>query len=987
MDEERLSPASDVDYTSDAPRHANAHLSSDDGEVDSPKSTKFENQRSSTAKMTKGTKQERGLHPTVESDDDDDAKRTRAYSRASSHRASKRREEPTDDEEADEHSMLSERTDLSFQPDDGEQSYVDHSDLDAKGASHVSDPTPRVGDDDESSSQHGGTDEDVFTDQSPRSSMGSYDAGSESGKGVDIDNMTTITRSPRISDISQYDKEDFIPTARGTPRPPFRTPSDVKAMQMSSPAGSVLGSPRSSKKHFPTVSRLGTPSASAQYSPKRKSTPPRFKSRHEAPLVLLHVTLLPLRWVWGDLVNNVDPAEMSEQAKTLRNSWRILQDRVGDTVIERGVLLGHPQNDYEVLEERLLEALDLPVRRRARILECGHYLGPSNEAALAEEEESEDDYTKHKSQLPFKRHWCATCKSEIRYDSLGGEKVFRVKVYASNGLMRAGAWEACWKEMERVDVELEPVVESVVQDEIVRLAAVQQEREIAQQEEADIAKEVELQYEEQRRNEERQQQQQARAQRRSSPSLEPEVVPEEVHEPGRESRSSRRRRRDEERLREIYGKSSPPPESRAREPSQHPDPYAHSPAPRSPPEEANEQRENHRGGYQSASLPELLWQTVRVLIQDRKNIIIVTLSLFVLLLSLRRTPPDPPYEPIVHRLKNTPEMERLPVVNAPSAVQEYQSPIEDLVMESIAATPSFEAVYNESSQSSSIYDESSSSHETSYSQSSQPSSSSADYQEADSIQQPSVSSVASEPVSQPPQETSTAPTSVSTIYDPCESPVDPSPSTITQASSAACDTPAEQEAIQMPTQETVEETVEEIETITEKKVVRVVHTVTETQIHTETQTQTETEAEAETATIVETATTVEPTTVEIACTVEAASTVEPSTVEPTTVEIACTVEPASTVEPTIAEATTVEATILEATEAPQAEISSILEDTTPELQDDTVLSEDTMPGNEATENNFVSEPMPETVVEPVVKCVTESVAPAAVESEGVSIEV
>ncbi|KAK5632474.1 hypothetical protein RRF57_008188 [Xylaria bambusicola] len=370
MDQDIPSLSGNVEKTSEAPRQSPDTTDSSDGEVDPSSSTSTEHSdNKSDTEMTQDTEKKaapRGLRPSVEDDDDDDSS--------------------THDEEAGEHSMLSERTDLSFQPEDRGHSYVDHSESEA-------DATPRGRDEDESSSQQGGTDEDVFTDKSPRSSMGSYDAGSESGKGVDIDNMTTITRSPRISDISQYDKEDFIPTARGTPRPPFRTPSDVRAMQMSSPAGSVVGSPRSSKKHFPSVSRLGTPSASAQYSPKRKSTPPRFKSRQEAPLVLLHVTLLPLRWMWGDLVNNLDPVEMSEQAKTLRNSWRILQDRVGDTVIERGILLGHPQNDYEVLEERLLEALDLPVRRRARILECGHYLGPSNEATIAEEE-SEDEYGK-----------------------------------------------------------------------------------------------------------------------------------------------------------------------------------------------------------------------------------------------------------------------------------------------------------------------------------------------------------------------------------------------------------------------------------------------------------------------------------------------------------------------------------------------------------------------------------------------------------------
>lgn len=504
---------------------------------------------------------------------------------------------------------------------------------------------------------------------------------------------------------------------------------------------------------------MGTPSASAQYSPKTKSTPPRFKSRPEAPLVLLHVTLLPLRWIWGDLVNNLDPAEMSEQAKTLRNSWRVLQDRVGDTVIERGVLLGHPQNDYEVLEERLLEALDLPVRRRARILECGHYLGPSNESTLTEDEESEDEYSQHRRQSATKRHWCATCKSEIRYDALGDAKVFRLKVYASNGLMRAGAWEACWKEMERVDAELEPLVEPAVQDEIVRLAAMQQEREIAQQQEAEIAKEVEMQYEEQRRSEELLQQEQARSQSSSPPA--PEVIPEAIHEHIHKSRSPRRRQRDEERLREIYGETPPPPESHTREPSAHrPSPHVPaSPARSSEETTAPEPRENLRRGYQSASLPELLLRSARVLMQDRKNVVIFTLGLFVLILSLRTTPPDASYEPIIYRPKNMPEAQQLSVTDAPLVMSEQQHPIEVRDMESIVvAMPSFDVLDTNPSQASCSDEASNSEH---YLQNS-------DYYEVASpiIEQPPLISVASEAESQPTEDTFTTSASFSMIYEP-----------------------------------------------------------------------------------------------------------------------------------------------------------------------------------------------------------------------------
>ncbi|KAI0877088.1 hypothetical protein GGS24DRAFT_488110 [Hypoxylon argillaceum] len=818
--------------------------------------------------------------------------------------------------ERDSDSMPGENTDPYSRSDDGEQAYVSHTELDDEGASHISDATPRVGDDDdESGSQHEGTDEDVFTDKSPRSSMGSYDASSESGKGIDIDNMTTIhNRSPRISDISQYEKEEFVPTARGTPRPPFRTPSDVRAMQMSSPAGSVVGSPRSprsprsSRKHFPTGSRLGTPSGSVQYSPKRKSTPPRFKSRQEAPLVLLHVTLLPLRWMWGDLVNNMDPDEMSEQAKTLRNSWRILQDRVGDTVIERGILLGHPQNDYEVLEERLLEALDLPVHRRARILECGHYLGPSNETTLTEGEESEDDLGQNRRQSVSKRHWCATCKSEIRYDSLGEVKVFRVKVYASNGLMRAGAWEACWKEMERVDVELEPIVEPIVQDEIVRLAAAQQEREIAQQEEANIAKEVEMQFEEQRRAEERLKQQ-AQSDSQSSTPPEPEAVPEADREPRHESRPSRRRQRDEERPREKYGQTTPSPESHARVPSahRHRDSYVPPPSSKSPKEDANKRTESRRREYQSASFSKLLLQSARVLMQDRKNVIIVTLSLFVLILSLRAAPPEPPYEP--HH----------PVVDVAPAAQEKQSSMEAPVMEPMAL-PSTEVDYDELSESSPIYHEALPSYDAPSSQPSQLSS-----EDSPNPDQISATSVASEDVSASADDTSPEPTSISTTYNPCKNSGDSLPSAIPQVSAVASDDcsiaqgsiqETAQECVQDTIREIVQETVQEIETTTERKVVKIIQTIT--------QTQTETQTEIETAIAVETV-------------------------------------------------------VVQATEIPHLETSATIEEKTSDSpQDDAVIAESALPDNEHAENAPAAESAVEPIVDDIPKSVPDCVVVEAI---------
>ncbi|KAK4038179.1 hypothetical protein C8A01DRAFT_37884 [Parachaetomium inaequale] len=372
-------------------------------------------------------------------------------------------------------------------------------------------------------------DDDVFSDRSARSSLCSLDDSDHTNTPQAKASLSrrdsytssvhhhspsparTASNFSTISEMGLSTYDDFVPTTtrEGTRRMPFRTPSEIRAMQMASPTPSVFnGSSPSRSGKRQSLSRLGSPAASAQYSPKGRTTPTRFKGgvKKEAPLVLLHVTLLPLRWVWGEVLNGLDAVTStntansktgdvvieeeafapSEQLKTLRDAWRELQDRVGDTVLERGILLPHPQNDYEVLEERLLEALELPLRRRARILECGHYVGPAN--VEGEEGESDDEGAEGK------RHWCGTCCREIRYEDLGVGKVFRVKVYASNGLMRAGAWEACWKEMERVDVEVEPIVGVAVQSELEKLAVLQLEMEEQRQRElvAERAPETEV---------------------------------------------------------------------------------------------------------------------------------------------------------------------------------------------------------------------------------------------------------------------------------------------------------------------------------------------------------------------------------------------------------------------------------------------------------------------------------------------------------------
>jgi hypothetical protein len=386
------------------------------------------------------------------------------------------------------------------------------------------------------------------------------------------------------------------------PRPPFRTPSSIRAMQMSSPTPSVFGgSPRSSKR--PTVSRVGTPQSQIQ-PPSKNKTPTRFKAKKESPLVLLHVTVLPLHWPYSAAIDAMAGDGLTRELHNVRESWRLLQEKLRDTVLERGILLPHPQDSYEMLEERLLEALELPVRPRARILSCGHYIGP-DDFSSEEDSENEDGEVR----LSTKEKWCDICGREVKYEEFGvgaKKKRFRLKVYASNGLMTAGSWAAAWREMERVDVEMVPSVPSHLVQLMdcltaspLRLQAV--DRPIHPVEHAH------------------------------------ESCPKEQQDPREEDDALQRRKMEEERLREVYGDEVPEPPQRPKEDRR--------------PRRARAARQQQYGD----SLPELILAALKVAMRDKKNVLIVMLSVLVLGLAIRGRPAP---EILFHKESILPAVER-----------------------------------------------------------------------------------------------------------------------------------------------------------------------------------------------------------------------------------------------------------------------------------------------------------------------------------------
>ncbi|KAF7954769.1 uncharacterized protein EAE97_000028 [Botrytis byssoidea] len=347
----------------------------------------------------------------------------------------------------------------------------------------------------DSSSRYGDVEDDVFTDGSDKSPRLSIGSAEEEPSKVNISNRhswqssrhlnlseeahqlvelnspvvgeeaateSIISRTPSGSSHSRASAPramDSSCSPRKVPRHPFRTPSDIRAMQMYSPAPSLFSTPYSVKRQQnPTVSRLGTPTGS-QYSKSR--TPTRFKkTREESSLVLLHVTVLPLQWQYAKAI--LAP-ELPANLYSIREAYYLLQEKLSETILTRGILLPHPQDSYECLQERFLDALELPVRPRAKILRCGHYMGPNTTSSDDDSDERDSGFGSTGRFRPRpEKVWCDICRRDVRYeddDQDEDDKRFNVKIFASNGLMRAGAWAAAWREMERVDIEIEPFVQ------------------------------------------------------------------------------------------------------------------------------------------------------------------------------------------------------------------------------------------------------------------------------------------------------------------------------------------------------------------------------------------------------------------------------------------------------------------------------------------------------------------------------------------------
>jgi hypothetical protein len=126
--------------------------------------------------------------------------------------------------------------------------------------------------------------------------------------------------------------------------------------------------------------------------------------------------------------------------------WIALRNKLADAEISsRGVLIPHPREDLALLEERLLESLELETPR----IRHNHYFQSDGSVA---DSGFESASTEDEAELDHPCEACPDCGRRLRAEDIN--RKWEVKVFAANGLMRAGAWAAAWQEMEKVDVEI-----------------------------------------------------------------------------------------------------------------------------------------------------------------------------------------------------------------------------------------------------------------------------------------------------------------------------------------------------------------------------------------------------------------------------------------------------------------------------------------------------------------------------------------------------
>ncbi len=391
---------------------------------------------------------------------------------------------------------------------------------------------------------------------------------------------------------SQGPEQKSLPHTPNKQSSPFRNPSSVRAMQFDTTPpfrhSSYLTSPHSNSYILPTPSRNGTPrSVRSQGAVKSKLSP---KKKKEYIPVLLQATIFPV------------PAPYSARSMEailpphIIENYKLLRDKISDTVLVRGILIAHPREDYELLEERLLESLELKL---PRILKCGHFHLDDDD--VSSDSEDEDGYNSEDDDLDI----CEDCGRRIRdgkHGSGSGSRRWDIKVFASNGLMRSGAWEACWREMEKIDVEIGPWIPEETKKE---LNAIREQELLQERKAREAALEAER----------------IASQERERKLLEKSLQP----SPSRRTITPRRQESPKKgispRLREMDGDACAPREQPKRPDTLRRPPYIKSAT------------TSCQGSQEEIPLPTLIKNYLYLVAQDKKNIAIGFLVLVIAFLS------------------------------------------------------------------------------------------------------------------------------------------------------------------------------------------------------------------------------------------------------------------------------------------------------------------------------------------------------------------
>ena len=282
-------------------------------------------------------------------------------------------------------------------------------------------------------------------------------------------------------------------------RPRFRNSESGRNMHMSSPPP-VLAH-QSSHERLKGTFKLTTPirnggaetpgsrqSGSRRRSIREPHSPRPTPTPTQAPLVLLHVTILPMQLPYShDIMARIMPDWLVE-------NYKLLEEKLQDIILmRRGLLIPHPRDEYDLLEERILESLEL---KTPRILPCGHFVPPEDDDDDDQDDEDEvssvaDETTGRGSRMSGgtlteasnpsvngDHGTCTDCHRQLKKPGKGigaGTRKWDIKIYAANGLMRAAAWTACWNDMERCDVEIHPWIPEEVRKTLEKRAQEEQE--------------------------------------------------------------------------------------------------------------------------------------------------------------------------------------------------------------------------------------------------------------------------------------------------------------------------------------------------------------------------------------------------------------------------------------------------------------------------------------------------------------------------------